>query len=170
MADRTRSARQRKHWHLIGDQLVEFAANGTGLLGSFTAAGGEPFTFIRGLGELSIAPNGSGVVGGDACVLAAAIGVVSADAIALGVTALPDPAAEPDYPWLWWYQAQMQFPTASGSMVGLATEAARIRIETKAMRRLGPREGLILVAEYVDLVGTPPIDVVASARFLVGTS
>ena len=63
-----------------------------------------------------------------------------------------------------------QFPLASGVIGGLDVESARIRIETKAMRRLGPREGLVLVAEYVNLSGNPPLNAVGSIRFLVGTS
>ena len=170
MADRVRGPRQRKHWHLLGDVRLNLLSAGTSLLGSFIAAGGEPFTFIRGIGELVVTPDGTGVVANDAGVIAAGVGVVSADAAELGATALPDPGSEPDYPWLWWYQVHMMFPEPSGSYAGLASESARIRIETKAMRRVGPREALVFVVQYVDIAGTPPLDVIGSMRFLVGTS
>ncbi len=98
MADRGRTVRQRKYWHLIGDTVLSFTANATGLLGSLTLVGDEPFTVIRSLGELSIAPAAAGVVAGDATSVAVGIGVVSTDAITAGAASLPDPAAEPDFP------------------------------------------------------------------------
>lgn len=173
MPDRghARGPRQRKHWHSLGTNiLVEMTGNGTFLLGSFTAGGGEPFTFLRGLGELVIGPDEAGIVIGDSARVTVGLGIVSADAVVVGASAVPDPADEPDYPWLWWYASHLLFISGSASntsTVGL--ESSRVEISTKAMRKVGPRESLVMVAQYEDLVGTPPLDVVASMRFLIGT-
>jgi len=38
----------------------------------------------------------------DECRVAFGIALVSSDAAVLGATAMPDPAGEPEFPWLWW--------------------------------------------------------------------
>ena len=166
MPDRRGGTRQRKHWHLVGDVLQSFTANSTAILGSFTASGGDPFTVLRLVGELAVTAGAAGVVAGDAAVIAVGIGVVSADALAVGASAMPDPGGEPDFNWLWWYQAQMMYPIQA--QVGGPTEGARIRIESKAMRKVAPRQSLVMIGQYIDLGGGPPIDVLGSARVLVG--
>ncbi len=168
MADRRGGLRQRKHWHAIGDQKALMTAASTVILGSFTAAGGDPFTVLRLVGEVIVAPDNAGIAADDSCVVGIGFGVVSADAVIVGSSAMPDPIAEPDFNWLWWYQVHMTFPHASGSLVGLATEAARIPIESRAMRKVAPRQSLVMIAEYTTLAGTPPISVLGAARVLVG--
>ncbi len=171
MTDRghSRGTRQRKHWHSMFSNLISFTANGTQLLASFTAAGGEPFTFLRGIGELVIGPSSAGIAGADKCKVTVGLGVVSADAATLGSTAMPDPTDEPDFPWLWWYPNYFHYTDASGSFSGGKNESARVRLTTKAMRKVGPRQSLVLVGQYVDIVGTPPLDLSVSMRFLIGT-
>ncbi len=172
MANRTRvvTARQRKHWHSVIGVRQALTGAGTTILGSFVAGGDEPFTVLRILGELTIVGNSAGVVAGDACSVTLGIGVVSADAIAAGAGSMPDPSAEPDYDWLWWYPVNMAFEFASASVAWSNSGSARIRIESKAMRKVGSRHGLVWLTEYVNEVGNPPIDVQGTFRFLVGTS
>jgi len=168
MADRRGGTRQRKHWHSIGDTLQKFTAAGTAILGSFTAAGNEPYTVLRMVGELVVTPGITPVIAGDAAIMAVGVAVVTTDALTVGSSAMPDPAGEPDFDWLWRYQAHMVFPFATADLAGLASESARIPLESKAMRKVSPRQSLVMLAEYVDLQGTPPLDVLGSARFLIG--
>ena len=163
-----RGARQRKHWHQIGDTKVDFVGNATGILGSFVGADRDPFTVLRLVGEVVFTPNDSGIVAGDVCAIAVGVGIVSSDAITAGAASMPDPAGEADYPWLWWYQAHLMFPQATASLQGLASVSARVAIESKAMRKVGPGQGVVMVAEYADVAGTPPCNVIGSARFLIG--
>ena len=166
MADRSRGMRQRKHWHLLGDVTFNFTANATAILGSFSAAGNEPYTVLRLIGELVCVAGAAGVTAADKAVIAVGVGIVTSDALAVGASAMPDPGGEPDFDWLWWYQAQMMYPVAA--QVGGAGEQARIRIESKAMRKVSPRQSVVLLAQYIDITGTPPVSVLGSARFLIG--
>ena len=161
-------AKQRKHWHqLASNQVDEFTGAATILIDFFEDSDRDPFTVIRMLGEVQVAPDEAGVVAGDACIVTFGIGVVSSDAAAVGSSAMPDPAAEADYPWLWWHSVLLQFPTIGES---LAQGVRTVQVESKGMRKLGPGQALALIAQYADLGGFPPVDVLASVRFLVGTS
>ena len=102
-------------------------------------------------------------------VITLGVGIVSSDALAVGATAMPDPAGEPDYPWLWWYPMLLCSGVASDT-VGLYPRGWNINVESKAMRKVGPRQSVVLLAEYVGISGTPDYDVGGSIRFLVGTS
>ncbi len=171
MADRVRGPRQRKHWHSLGSSTVAaLTGAGTTLLDSLSDADNDPFTVLRLIGELVIAENDTGIVVADACQITVGIGVVSTDAAAVGSTAMPDPAAEADYPWLWWYAGSFLFPEASLGVRGGTAGQARIRIESSAMRKVGPRQSLVAVVEYVNAVGDPPMDMLFSTRVLVGTT
>ncbi len=168
MADfRSRAPRQRKHWHNLGPSgVVTFAANASGILASFEDADRDPFTVMRILGELSVAPESAGVVAGDQALMTTAIGVVSADAVAIGDTAMPDPSDEADYPWLWWAATFIDF----ASVDDLGGAVRYVPVESKAMRKIGPGQALVAVSQYTDRTGTPPLALMFSARFLIGTS
>ena len=168
MADRSRGLRQRKHWHAVGDVIVSMTTTATAILGSFTASGAEPFTVLRMTGAVAAAPRGA-AVDLEAAAITLGVGIVSSDALAVGATAMPDPAGEPDYPWLWWYPMLLLSGNASDT-VGAYPRGWNINVESKAMRKVGPRQSLVLLAEYVGLTGTSDYDVVGSIRFLVGTS
>ena len=83
-----------------------------------------------------------GTIGDGFTRLAAGIGIVSADAFAVGATAVPSPSADQDWSgWMWHY--------AGGPIVGFSvTESEntgpvsqiRIPIDVKAMRKMKPNE------------------------------
>jgi len=163
-----RGTKQRKHWHSITPARVDFATNGTAILGQFSG-NVDPFTFLRGLGEILVAPTGNGTFAAqDAARLTIGLAIITADAAALGLTAVPDPDDEPDYDWLWWYSTTVQFEgsaDAPGQEIALTN---RIRLETKAMRKVKPQMAVVMIGQYVDVNGAPPMSVSATMRFLVG--
>ena len=162
------AARQRKHWHqLQNSSIIELTGNGTTLIDSFDASGREPYTVLRMVGEVSASPDEAAVVAGDSCIITFGIGVVSTDAAALGSTAMPDPGAEADYPWLWWHGATMHFPAIGEAL----QNAVRVLpVQSKAMRKVAAGQSLVAVVQYVDVSGFPPIDILTAVRFLIGTS
>jgi len=169
MADRFRArpARQRKHWHqLLSNQTDELTANGTTLIDTFTDADRDPFTVMRLIGEVSVAPDEAGITAGDSALVVVGIGVVSTDAATAGAGSMPDPGGEADYPWLWWAPIFLQFPKSDNTNVTIR----KVAINSKAMRKVAPGQSVVAVAEYVDFVGAPPLDVLLSARMLIGTS
>lgn len=165
---RARMPRQRKHWHqLQNTSIIELVGAGTTLVDFFEDSDRDPFTVIRMIGEVSVSPDEAGVVAGDSAIVTFGIGVVSSDAAAVGSTAMPDPGAEADYPWLWWHGVTLHFPAVGEALQqGVRT----IQVESKGMRKVGAGQALALVVQYVDVSGFPPVDVLAAVRFLVGTS
>ena len=105
---------------------------------------------------------------GDTCLLAYGIGIVSTDASAVGSTAMPDPAAEEEFPWMQWGEFMFHFDSATLDPASPAQQK-RIAIDVRSMRILRPRQTLAWVWQYVNLAGNPPMSVmVPSARVLLG--
>jgi len=156
--------RMQKHWHSIPGNSVAAAANGTFLMGTLALTG--PFTVVRMLGDYAIGIT-SAPAALDEVAIAFGIGVVSSDAATVGPSALPDPFGEPDYPWLFWAEHWL-FWTSTGTGPASAVSNVRRSFDIRSMRKLKPRESLIFVVQYADVVGTPPVQVqVASTRVLV---
>ncbi len=149
-----RPQRMAKHWDTPGAITVDFTANATqassGLLED------EAWTVIRMIGEYVITPT-SAPAAGDQAVIAIGIAVVSADAGAAG--AVPDPVSEPSYPWLYWADHRFHFSTTSADP-NSAASSLRHRFDVRSMRKIKPREELIVVAEYIAITGAPPLSLV----------
>ncbi len=169
MANRsfTRSQRMTKRWISLPDFEVVFTANGTRLFGILSLT--EPSTVMRIMGEYSVQCQGAGVfVTLDKALVTIGIGVVSTDAAELGFTAMPDPADELQYPWLYWREHTITVFDAA-ALDGSQDQAFhRVSFDVKSMRKLKPRESLVMIGQYRDVVGTPPVEVFsAAARVLL---
>ena len=165
MADRHAGNRMSKQWDFIAGINMSLTADGTSLGGALPATT-FPFTVLRMLGEYTISPSAAPSTN-DAVDICLAIGVVSSDAFAAGAGSVPDPASEPDYPWLYWGNHPLWFPSSS-VQVSEGMGAARYRFDIRSMRKIKPRESLVVIVQYVDVVGAPPIHVgIAQARVLI---
>ncbi len=159
-----------KQWAFIpAIQLSPTSA--TTLLGG-SLAFAEANTVLRMLGGYLITPDGA-TVAGDAAQLTVGIGVISTDAFAAGAGSVPDPNGEPEYPWLYWRDHQLRYPSATtvlkgeGDQTGAGTE--RVHFDIKSMRKLKPRESLVFIVSYTDVTGTPPLKLdVGRTRVLIG--
>jgi len=145
-----------KHWGGLPGVELHLTANVTGIIGSVPAEHpGE--TVLRMLGEYIVQPT-SAPAAGDAVLITAGIAVISTDAVI--AAAFPDPHGEPEYPWLYWASHAFHYPdTALES--GQGTGALRKAFDIRSMRKMKPRESLVFVMEYTDIVGTPPMSIVA---------
>ena len=168
MADRVRGPRMQKQWSFIPGLSILFTVGATKSGAALTF--GEPATVLRMIGEYTIslaaAPTAL-----DSLVIAVAIGVVSTDAFNVAAAAaLPDPSAEPDYPWLYWTSHPFFFPTTSTDPNGDSTKL-RLHFDIKSMRKMKSRESLVMVAEYANLAGSQPdiTMVVGGTRVLLAT-
>ncbi len=96
------------------------------------------------------------------------IAVVNQDAIDSATqVAVPDPSEEPEYPWLYWHSHPLYFAT-TGLAPGLGQAVVRHSFDVKSMRKVGAREGLVMLVEYNNLLGVPPINFIAGeTRVLV---
>ena len=155
MANGRHGPRMDKEWQVIGG--IELLLTGAGTSLSLGLAPGTAATVIRMIGEYLILNTGSVVVL-DSVQIAVGIGVFLTDAFIAGAT--PDPAQEPEFPWLYWKTHALNFP-ATGSPQNPAAGHAFVRqaFDIRSMRKMKPRETLAMVVEYVNIVGNPPITV-----------
>ena len=163
MANRT--ARRRKEWTASETATeADLSADGTTLFSrtDFT----ETRTILRILGEYIIAPTAA-PVDGDGVSINVSFGIVSTDAATVGSAAMPDPIAEPGFPWLYWMSHPLFFRSTT-VQEALGTGVVRIPLDIRSMRKVKPRESLVSVVEYFNLGGTPPITVqVGQVRVLL---
>ena len=160
----TSGVRQRKHWAGSSQISQSVTANSTFLMA--TAAINDPVTILRTLGEVLVALAQTGVVAGDQVFVTIGLGLFSSDAVAVGPTAVPEPSDEAEFDWLWWYGIHL-FAKTGGSGADIS-QVSRVRLDSKAMRKVKPGTTLALVGQYEDGIGTPPVEVMSSFRVLVG--
>jgi len=127
----------------------------------------ETLTIVRIRGELAVWLPLSTSVGDGWTTFSAGIGIVTADAFAVGATAMPGPATDADWKgWLWHH--------SGASLIGLETtevgrgplSAVRIPIDTKAMRKVSLNEVVFGAVEFVTEVGTAQADFTMNSRLL----
>ncbi len=157
-----------KEWDGIPGLITEVSTATTVLGGglSFSA----PATVLRIRGYWSGKLDESMQVG-DRISLTLGIGIVSTDAFSdIGATAVPDPSAEAEFPWLYWENMRLDCFVAAGHDGGWGPPAQRYVIDTKAMRKMKPGQTLTYMVESDNLNGAPAtlIDV-GQLRVLIGT-
>ena len=161
---------QCKSWNAIPLGQLSISTDGTSGAGGLEAL--VPLTVLRCRGDVQ-AQFDATVQVGDQGILTFALAIVSADAFALGASAFPDPASEPEFPWLWWGQIFLESISVAASAVnntGWGPGAQRLELDTKAMRKMKLCETLAFVVQRTALAGAPVIEVVlGQTRVLLGT-
>ncbi len=164
-----RSTRMARHWHSIPSSGMAHTASGTLIGGSLALDG--PFTVVRMLGHFIVVPLPGGTfVALDSALISLAIGVVSSDAVAAGAGSVPDPTGEPDYPWLYWAEKFFLLPSSSDDANSGEGSRWEVAFDIRSQRKMKPRESLVVVSEYTDSTGAPPMNIkMAQTRVLVLT-
>ena len=107
---------------------------------------------------------------GDLMVLTYGIALVSTDAVTAG--ALPDPAGEPEYPWVYWEEMRLDAFVAGGSLTNNSwgPSAQRYEVDSKAMRKFKPGQSIVAIVQSTDASGAPVtlLDI-GQLRVLIGT-
>jgi len=151
-----------KEWASVPGSSATLSTNTTTVLGSLAFA--APGTILRCRGFISALFNNTVQVG-DILRLTFGLGIVSTDAVA--AVAVPDPDAEPEFPWLWWGQI---FLDSQAAPEAWGIGAQRYEVDTKAMRRFKPGTSLVWVMESTDAAGAPATNVrIGRTRVLIGT-
>ena len=154
----------RKHWLSIGGGAVELTANSITLVNSVLFE--DAFTVLRMLGGFVINPTIAPSLG-DRALVTVGIGVVSDAAVAVGSTAMPGPLTEAAFPWLYWEVVPMSFPSTAIDPSSV-TASARIKFDIRSMRKIKPEESVVVVVEYANSTGNPPLSIfVGNTRVLV---
>ncbi len=155
-----------KEWTATPGITQDFNSDQT-FVASGNIAFGVPGTILRVRGVLFVSFLTSGLTADDQAAVVFGLGIFSNDAIAAGAGSLPDPSAEPEYPWMWYGEAQLHTIAANVAENGVSD---RLVVDTKAMRKFKPGEGLVLVGQYVNITGLPNVVVtVGRLRVLIGT-
>ena len=168
MANRFAGRKMGKIWSTTTGTLAQPTADATLIGGTLGFA--EARTILRVIGSYLIHPT-SAPAALDVAKIAVAIGVVSSDAFTLGPTAMPDPAGEPDYPWLYWEEVSLGvLQTGATHADALGAGSYRSRWDSKAMRKVKPGQTLALVIQPVDIIGNPTMEFMFSqTRVLLGS-
>ena len=156
--------RMGKQWGAIPATELTFTTAGTQLGAALVSTTAQ--TVLRMIGEYIIGST-TAPTALDSCSITCGIGIVSTDAFNAGVTAMPDPSGELDFPWLYWMRHSFfMADTGLGYREGAST---RHSFDIRSMRKMKPRENLVQIFEYSDITGTPPMTVTtAGARVLIG--
>jgi len=153
-------------WNVLDDVVTTMTANAVAIVGSLGFTFPGTIMRVRG-GRVDAAMDGS--VDTDIAGIIFGLGLVSTDAFNLGITAMPEPFEDVGYPWMWWKSFCIADNTPSGGDPHPGMTHQWAEIDTKAMRRFKPGQTLVLIAQYIDAVGTPPITVCHSgSRVLIG--
>ena len=163
-----RTGRRQTGWELGpgGDDLatldeVDVSASSVSILGSGVAPTVDGLTIVRVRGMIEVTSQVLTAIG-DGVNFAFGIGVVTAAAFAIGVTAVPTPFTEASWEgWLW-----HQFVGVHGSpTIRTISNPINIEIDSKAMRKIGSDEVLMLAME-AGTIGTVTVSVRAVTRVL----
>ena len=139
------------------------------LANSLTAGGGsiklnllenaptmDTLTAIRIVGELEVAPTPTSEVEFTQ-IVDIGIGVSSSEAFSIGITALPDPAAETEYPPRGWLYVARQIAVVSlptgGTPVAIYRKHAMFKFDLRAMRKID-KGTLFMFMRNTDHAGT----------------
>ena len=160
-----RYARQSKEWQRILSTNQSMTADATFVTSSLSFL--EASTILRMIGEYTIAAR-TAPTALDSAKVAVGLAVVSTDAAAVGATAMPDPAGEPEYPWFYWAEHSF-FCGDNLTIAGNHPSGLRKSYDIRSMRKVKPRESLVFVFQYVDIVGAPNLIMQQSqVRVLIG--
>ena len=105
---------------------------------------------------------------GDEMKLACGLAIISTDAFDLGATAVPDPAGDAEFPWLYWTEFALT-STTTDDRNAIGASNMRVEVDSRAMRKVKPGESMAWIFQYVDIAGAPVVDVqVNQMRVLLG--
>ena len=156
----------RKEWSNTLVSAFSTAVAQTNVGGTLLFLG--PATILRCRGFVQASFDATVQVG-DRMNIAFGLGVFSSDAVTAGAGSLPDPFAEPEFPWMWWGTMRLSAEVAAGSQ-SWGTASQRLEVDTKAMRKIKPGQSLAWVSETSGPVGAPTTDVTFGiTRVLIGT-
>jgi len=148
-----------------GDSGSAAAIASAGTNSDTLATSTQASTLLRTRGEIVASIDGP--TDGDRCSVACGILVATEEQVAVGSTAMPDPAADLDADWLW-HGYLLMLSQAVTELSGNVTLARRLTIDSKAMRRMHPTTSLVMRVTNTALTGTPAVDVVWATRHLFG--
>ncbi len=157
-----------KQWDILLGLSASISANvllGGGILNFL-----EPATILRIVCGGALVMFDATKQVGDGADFGYALGVVSSDAAASGVGALPDPLSEAEYPWLYWHTFHLEAQVAAGEE-GLGSSVYRMpAFDSGSMRKMKPGQALVMLLDCGGFQGAPVTVIeLEPCRVLIGT-
>jgi len=167
----TRAPRRLTSWNLgpgvddITDAPLSFTTSTTGIYGAGVTPVIPNLTIVRLRGSVDIILNAAAAAL-DGYSYALGIGIVTGEAFTIGVTAMPDPFDDMNWPgWLWHKTGMIHSPV--GALTAQGPQANQlIEIDSKAMRKFRLNEVLFGVCQ-VGEVGVSQLVTRMMTRVLV---
>jgi len=159
------TSRRQTTWELGpgGNTVSTITDSLSTILGAGVSPTNDGLTIVRLRGSLQAYLTAGTINVGMHCAIGA--GIVSNDAFAVGVTAMPDPIA--DVEWKGWLYHRFFDVHSAGTFDQTDPNVSiRFEIDSKAMRKLGFNETLFFVVETVE-AGAASMAVFADSRVLV---
>ena len=159
-------SRRATQWNLGpgGQTGSGFTGSLLDILGSGVEPATEKVTIVRIRGELMI-QLATVSAADEGFVWTYGIGIVSADAFAVGASAVPNPQDDMDWPWMYHGFTQTVAPTGTLADIGSAS-VVRIPVDVKAMRILDLNQTLFMAIDALEL-GTATADVFFDSRIFL---
>ena len=151
------SPRRQTSWTAGPGGIITQSATGKTLFGTGIVPTIEGLTIARLRGEAMFSMRSAGSAA-DSWRGAVGMALVTDEAFAVGVTAVPGPLTDIDFDeWMWW--SAFQLTAAIGAVASdepsyPLTQAIRIPIDNKAMRKFPVGKTLVCVAEATEVGGT----------------
>ena len=165
-----RAPRRKTSWEFGpgGTAVTTISAPTTTVIGGGVAAAENGLTLVRLRGSLqAYLKTGDGANAGFHCTFG--IGIASADAFAVGVTALPNPGDDPGWPgWLYWrvFDIHAFSATIAESFGPNGLASVQFEVDSKAMRKLGINETIFASLQTIE-AGTSTMSIFFESRALV---
>ena len=150
-----------------GTTIQSFSSTGSGFLGAGAQALRDGLTLVRLRGQAALyLSDVTSVL--DGFVGAVGIGIFTAEAFAIGITAVPTPIADAKWDgWIYWKPFQLVSQTTTDTLLGEEVLGAdKFEVDTKAMRKLREGDTVAMVMEVVER-GTAVIKADFDSRMLL---
>ena len=161
----TRSRKRQTSWHGASVDVADLIVGTSQVAVIVTEATMETFptpTIVRARGRLALTADVSSTPGGVASV---AMGLITVTAAALAAPAVPSPLTDIGSDWLWYDSAQVG--ASAADVIGEEVTIHRIILDSKAMRKVGNNQALVLVVEQITCEGTMVTNLCGNIRILL---
>ena len=166
-------ARRRTSWSLgpFGTSAISIS-NGTALFPTGAVATQDGLTIVRSRGEVLLMLSATDQLLGGWGEISLGLCIVSENAFAVGITAVPHPSTDIAWDgWLWYWTGALRSITTSAVLLGQDLPAqARIVVDSKAMRKIKATDVLVGVIEVGTEAGTATITAEMNTRILLKLS
>ena len=168
---RTSGPRRQTSWGAGtgGTTIGSLSATGKAVVGAGLALAVEDHaTLVRTRGHLAL-QLAAATAAGDGFIGAFGVGIVTDEAFAAGIAAIPGPLTAPD--WEGWFVHQLfalrsiNIMAASNNAIQDASSILHYEIDSKAMRKFSQGQTMVAVVDVVEL-GTAAMEVTWDSRAL----